>query len=167
DHYIPARRVAPLHRVERALLVHIDQHAPLYRIPDARALDLARLEYYVAVGQDHRLPQGAQVLDRFERVRVQTILERILEHECRHLQQIRVVVEPDTEFLQRAQIIDIRELLAQRGQNGPISIAPIGAEGLFQAYAESGDEPTGAHKGLVDVQQEHGLACAQPGAVAS
>src|SRR5436190_1788730 len=68
-------------RIDRALLVHIDQHPALDGIPDARALDLTRLEYHVAVGQNHGQPQCGEVRDRLEGARVQAIRERILEHE--------------------------------------------------------------------------------------
>jgi hypothetical protein len=81
DHHVVLRRVSSLHRIERALFVHIDQHPALHRVPDARALDLARLEDHVAVGENHGQPQRAEVRDRFERARVQTIGERILQHE--------------------------------------------------------------------------------------
>src|SRR5204863_3057425 len=77
------------------------------------------------------------------------------------------VVESDAEFLQRSQIVHIGQLLAQRCKNGPVPIALIGAESLFQARVEIGAEPIVVEKRVVDIEQEHDLAFAQHGAVSS
>src|SRR5437016_4491280 len=83
------------------------------------------------------------------------------------MQQIRIVVESDAEFLQCSQIVHIGKLFAQRSKNGPVSIALIGAEGLFQAGAEIRAETIIVEKRVVDIEQEHDLLFAQHGAVSS
>src|SRR3546814_596624 len=47
DHHVVARGIAPLDRVEHVLLVQVDQHPAPHRLPQARALHLARLEHHV------------------------------------------------------------------------------------------------------------------------
>ncbi len=46
--------------VQHLLLVQINEDPAAHRIPDAGALDLARLEYHVAVRQHHRPAQASQ-----------------------------------------------------------------------------------------------------------
>ena len=52
DQDVMAGRIALLDVIELLLFVDVDQHAALDRLKDAGALDLARLEDDVAVGQD-------------------------------------------------------------------------------------------------------------------
>jgi hypothetical protein len=85
--------------IEHAFLVQVDQHATVDRIPDSGALNLARLKYDIAVGEDDRLAHGLQVCDRRERVRKDSVGERVLQEELRHVEQVRIVVEPGAKQL--------------------------------------------------------------------
>ena len=71
DHNIVLGRIAPLHMIEHFFLVHIDHDAALDGIPNARALDLARLKHDVAVGQHNRLNRAC-ASERSPRVRAET-----------------------------------------------------------------------------------------------
>jgi hypothetical protein len=53
DQYIMRRRIEPFDVGKLVLLVNVDRHPVMERLPEARALDLARLEPGVSVRQDH------------------------------------------------------------------------------------------------------------------
>src|SRR5205807_1712559 len=74
-------RVAPLDVVELTLLVDVDQDVAVHRLGQTRALDLARLEDRVAVGQDGRRSPGAEALQDVERVWVEAVRERVVDQE--------------------------------------------------------------------------------------
>ena len=63
DQHVVTGRVALLDVVQLLLLVDVDEHAAFDRLEEPGALDLARLEDHVAVGQDDRRSPGAEVLD--------------------------------------------------------------------------------------------------------
>ena len=70
DQHVVVGRVALLDVVQLLFLVDVDRargRPPLRT--DARALDLARLKDHVAVRQDHRRPQAAEMLEHVERAR--------------------------------------------------------------------------------------------------
>src|ERR1700691_183275 len=156
DHDVMRGRVAALHMIEHALLVHVDHHAALDRIPDAGALDLARLEYHVAVREDHRRPQGAQVRDRRECRFIDEPGEGVLQQKIRHLQQPRVIVQPRAEGLQACQVIGDPEPLAQLGKDAEIALARGRAEMQFEARSQVGREAIVVEQRIVDIEQEHG-----------
>ncbi len=52
-HHVVRRRIAPLDIGQRLLLMDVHQYSALDRVPYSRALNLARLEDHVAIGQDH------------------------------------------------------------------------------------------------------------------
>jgi hypothetical protein len=120
DHHVVRGGVALLDGVEHLLLVHVDQHAALGGVPQARALHLARLEHHVAVGQDHRGPVAAQVLQGFQCAGVEPVGEGVVDEKARHQQQPRVAHAAAAFLgavaLQRAQVVDVAELAAQRSK---------------------------------------------------
>src|SRR3546814_4759921 len=63
-----------------------DLPAP-HRLPQARALHLARLEHHVAVGQHHRRAQRVQPLHGFKRAWVDALGEGVVEHVAGHAQR--------------------------------------------------------------------------------
>ena len=85
DHNIVFGGATPFHMVQHLFLVQIDHDSALHGIPDAGALDLARLEYDVAVRQHGRRPQRAQMRNRLQGVRKQPAGEGIFEQELRHI----------------------------------------------------------------------------------
>src|SRR5450755_320224 len=64
--------------IEHLLLVNIDQHPALDRVPETRTLHLAWLEHHVAIGQDDRLTELAQMPDDVEHCRIEALLEWIV-----------------------------------------------------------------------------------------
>src|SRR5262249_4381378 len=57
--------------VELLLLVHVDEDVSVHGLEEARAVDLARLEDHVAVGEDDGRSERLRLLDDVERVRVE------------------------------------------------------------------------------------------------
>src|SRR6266849_10937373 len=73
DQHVMVGRVALLDVVELAFLVYIDQDVPVHGLVQPRALELARLEDRVAVGQDDRGSPGTETLQHIERVRIEAV----------------------------------------------------------------------------------------------
>src|SRR6516162_7072731 len=91
DHHVVPGRVTLLDRGEHLLLVQVDEHSPLDRIPQSRPLYLARLKYDIAIGQDYRRPEGATVREHRQRSRIEAIDAGIIEEKKRATQQLRVI----------------------------------------------------------------------------
>ena len=152
------RRKAALHRIEHPFLVQVDQHPALHRIPEPGALDLAWLEHDVAIGQHHRRPQRVQVRDGFQDPRVEPLCEGIFQQECRHLQQVRILVQARAEYLQRTEVIGVAQLVTQRSVDRAIARALRGAEVALQARVEIDAEAVVVEQRVVDIQQEYRIA---------
>ena len=87
DHDVMARRMLTLNRFKHLLLVNVDQHAATDRIPQARTLNLARLEYHVTVGEDHRRAEPAEVGNDLKRTRIKSLGEGVVDKKARHQEQ--------------------------------------------------------------------------------
>jgi len=113
DHDVMARWMLALNLIEHLLLVHVDQHAPTHRFPQAGTLDLARLKHHVAVGQDHRRTHAAKVGNDLERTRIQALGEGVVDQEARRQEQLFAVAADmfgiGAVALQRTQIVGIAE----------------------------------------------------------
>ena len=83
DEHVTHRRVAPLDVVELELLVDVDEDVPVDCAPDSGPLDLVRLEDGVAVREDDRRPEHAQVRQYLQRRGVEAIRERVAEEIAR------------------------------------------------------------------------------------
>src|SRR5436309_4162253 len=154
DEHVAVGGVARLYVVELVLLVDVDQHLAVYRVADARTLDLERLEHHVTVAQDHRLAVVAQVGDRLERAWVDAFLERILNEEARDLEQARVARVGEAEALERAQVVRVAELHAQLLEELPVALLTLLAEGLGEVLAQVGGHRVVVEQGVVDVEKE-------------
>src|SRR5215467_16328325 len=78
DHDVVCGRKTPLDVGQHLLLVQVDQYTPLDRVPQARALHLARLKNHVTVGDNDRRTKTATTCKRRKRPRVETARERIV-----------------------------------------------------------------------------------------
>src|SRR5262245_5301900 len=78
DEHVPIRREAALDVLELLLLVNVHED-PVHDGPDTGAGDLARLEDRVAVGEHHRRCGLAEPGQGLERLRIETVRERIVE----------------------------------------------------------------------------------------
>ena len=155
-------RVLPLDVLDLTLLVDVDQHAPLDRLEQAGALDLARLEHDVAVGQDHRRPPRGEALDDVERGRIEAVGERVLQEERGQPEHVRIVRVLHAVALQRPQVVGVAELGAQRFEDRPVALLTLGAERARQVPLEIGGHPVVVEQGVVDVEQEHDTTSARP-----
>ena len=84
DHdVVPSRKLVG-HGIEHLFLVDINQHAPVHGAPQSGALDLARLEHHIAVGEDDGESEAAQMANDIEGVRIETLGEGIVHEKRRH-----------------------------------------------------------------------------------
>ena len=120
--------------------------------PDA--LDLARLEHDVAVGEDDRLAEAWRRARGVERAGKQPVGERVVDQERRHRQQVRIARVHQSVALQGAQVVGVAELGAQRLEDLEVQLGPRGADLLEQVAAEVGAHPVVVEQGVVDVEQE-------------
>src|SRR5207244_2264113 len=120
---VVARGVALLDITELLLLVDVYQHISLDGLGDAGALDLARLENDVAVGQDNRPRPAAELLENVERSRVQPIGERVIHQIRGHRQQMDVLWVLHAIALQGAEIVAIAQIIEQLLEDRPIAVA--------------------------------------------
>jgi hypothetical protein len=78
------RGIAGLDIIKREFLVDIDQHVRVDGLRKTGALNLARLENDVAIGEKDGWAPLAQPFEHVQRSRVQTIGERVIDQERRH-----------------------------------------------------------------------------------
>ena len=149
-------RVTLLDRREHPLLVQVDEHPPLDRIPQSRALYLARLEYDIAIGQDHRRPEGAAVREHCQRTRIEAIGEGIIEQKERNTQQLRVVLVLQAIALQRAEVVRITELGAELLEDLPVTVPARKAHLALEVRAQITLHGIVIEKGIVDVEEKDG-----------
>src|SRR6185369_5394176 len=97
-----------------------------------RALYLARLKHHVAIRHDDWKPDLTQPRDDFERAGIQPLGERVVQHIRCHMKEPRIAVVDDAETLQRAEIVRVSELAAQRLVERPVAIASRRAEFLLE-----------------------------------
>src|SRR5580700_3439841 len=95
--------------VELALLMDIDQNLPGEFLPEAGALDLARLKHRVAIREDDGRGKPLRMPHRGERLRVKPIDERVIDHPIGKAKDAWVVQFLATVTLERAKIIRIAE----------------------------------------------------------
>src|SRR5579884_2569635 len=78
DYYIMIRRIALFNLIQVFLFVFIDQHAPFDGLRQTALGNLLWLKARIAVGDNDRQAQCAQVLQRLENVRIQGLHEWII-----------------------------------------------------------------------------------------
>src|SRR5262249_21156440 len=76
-HHVAFRGKSLRDAVEGLFLVDEDEDPSFHRVPEARALDLAGLEYHVPIRKDHRAAEAAEVIDHLEGIGVEAIGEGI------------------------------------------------------------------------------------------
>src|ERR1700756_2175331 len=69
--------IALNHVIELKLLVHVDEHVPIYSIEQPGASDLQRLEYDVTVRQNYRRPKLLHMVYDIKRIGEQPVREGI------------------------------------------------------------------------------------------
>ena len=122
DRHIVRGRIALLYRIEHVLLVYVDQHLAGDRLPQPAVFDLVRLEHDVAVGQDRRGAQRAQVGEGVQRVRVQMLGEGIVQQPGADAQHARMGFPTLAKTLQRAEVVGVANRRAQRLVNVEIAL---------------------------------------------
>jgi hypothetical protein len=158
DHHVAARRKVVGDDVEHAFLVDEDQDPVVDRGAQPRALELARLEDDVAVGQDHGRAVTAELRDDVQCARVEPLCERIVDQKARHRQQpVRARaarLDVGAVALQRAEVVGIAELAAQALELDPVAVGARRTELAHQVLAQVGDDAVVVEQRVVDVEQE-------------
>src|SRR5262249_42090332 len=131
-----------------------DEDVALARLEEPRALDLARLEHDIPVGQDDRRSPAAKPFDDVERSRVQAVGEWVVHQVGGHCEQVDVRRMLDTVALQGAEVISISELREQLFKDRPIAVAAGGAEFAFEMALQIGLDPVVVQQCIVDIDQE-------------
>jgi hypothetical protein len=168
DDRVMRRGILALQLVERAFLVHADKHAAVERLPQARADDLARLEHDVAVGEhDGGETARAARSNGIERARIQPVGKRIIEDEFTDAKQSHVVFEPESETLQRGQVVRVAGLVAHGRVQRPVAVALLRTERLLEMRGEIRAEAVVVEQRVVDVEQPHRRRLAQHGGLFS
>src|SRR5882762_800003 len=155
DHDVVIGRKAPLDGIQHLLLVQVNEDSAVYRVPQARALHLARLENHIAVGEDDRGSETPATRERCQRTRIEPVRERVVHQEERHPQQLRIVEVLQAIALQSAEIVGVTELRAQLFENRPVAVAARAAELALQMGAEIGLHGVVVEERIVHVEQEH------------
>ena len=142
---------------ELVFLMHVDQHVARERVPQAGTGDLARLKDGVAVGENDGLSPLPHILDDLERVRVEALGERIVDKPVGGGQEGRIMKALNPQALERAEVVGIAELRAQRLEDCPITLAGAIAVSAGQLLPQVVLNPVVVEQCVVDVEQKDGL----------
>ena len=130
--------ISTLHILERFLLVNIDQHVPFDGFKNTGALNLARLKYHVAVGQNDRPAPLPESFQHVERSGIKAVGERVIDEEVGRRDQMRFVRVFDSEALQSAEVIAITKLVEEFLLNRPELVTASGSEFTLDMRFEVG-----------------------------
>src|SRR5579872_7071288 len=136
------------------LLMDIDQHIPVKRVPKAGARDLPRLEDRVAVRKDDCGSPLPDMFDSVDGAWIEEIRERIVQEPIGQAQDRRLVRILQSIALQGAEIVGIAELAAQGLEMGPV--ARFGALAIRRAQmrAEIALEAIIVEQRVIDVEKK-------------
>jgi len=93
--------------------------------------------------------------DRVERAGVQAICKRVIHQEGGHEQQPRIVHVAEAVALQRAQIVRVAQLGAQRFEDCPVAIAARDAELALEMTPEIVLHAVVVEQRVVTIEQKH------------
>lgn len=157
DEDIPLGGIAAFDVGKLVFLVNVNEDVAADRLEQARTLDLARLKYNVAIGEDHHFPQRAAVFNNVERIRKQAVSERIVDQIRRNGKQMRIVRVPQPIPLQCPKIIGIAKLVTEFFENIPVNLAPRRADLFVQKLTQVLSHAVVVEQGVVDVEEENCL----------
>src|SRR5215470_11738398 len=139
--------------VELLLLVDVDEHSPLDRLEQTGALHLERLEDDIAVGQDHRRAESADVLERIERAREEPVRERIIDEVGRDRKQVRLARMLHAVALESAEVVGISELSAELLEYLPVLLLPPLTDFPGEVKFQVRSDPVVVDQRVVDVEE--------------
>ena len=97
--------------VKLLLLMNVYQNVAIYRPTQPRSVYLTRLKNRIAIGQNYRPAPFLHALNDLERIRVQEIEKRIVNHKIGNCYKARVMPVFNAVALQRPKIIRITEFI--------------------------------------------------------
>ena len=106
-HDVVLSRVASHHILERFLFMDVNEHMAINRLEDAGALDFARLEDNIAVGENHRLSPLPKSRQHVERFRVEAVGKGIINQKGGGCHEMRFVGIFHPKALERAEVVAI------------------------------------------------------------
>ena len=136
-------------------LVHVNEHAAGKPLVKPRAKDFVRLKHHVAIRKYRCLPPLLDVLHGIERIGIETVGKRILQQKVGDRHQMLVVRMVQAITLQRAEIIRVAQLGAQRFENLPVNLSALLANFRSQMGAQIGDHLVVVQQGVVHVEQKN------------
>ncbi|HUC70131.1 MAG TPA: hypothetical protein VMS01_02960 [Stellaceae bacterium] len=149
-----ASRVALGDVIELFFFVDVDQHVALDSLGNAGALDLARLEDDVAIGQDDRPRPAAQSFQHIERTRIYPIGKRVIDQPRGHRQEMNVLGVLDPIALQGSEIVAVAEIGEELLKDRPVAVAADGPELAFEMAAQIGLDAVVVERCVIDIDQE-------------
>ena len=103
-------------------------------------------------------PKAARCSIDVERAREEPVGERIVDQERRDGEQVRVARVLDAVALQRAEVVGVAELGAQRFEDRPVALLALGADLAREVALQVGGDAVVVEQRVVDVEQEHDAA---------
>ncbi len=132
----------------------VNQHIAIDRFKDAGALDLARLEDDVAVGEHDRSPPATQPLEDVEGSGIEPIGEGVVHQIGGHRQELYISRVLDPIALQRAKIVAVAQIGEQLLEDRPVAVATGGAELALQMALKIGLNAVVVEQGVIDIDKE-------------
>src|SRR5207253_322771 len=154
DEHVVVRGEARLDVVELPLLVDVDQDAAVDRVEEPRALDLARLEDDIAVGQDDGRTERREMLEHVERAREEPVREGIVHEERGDREEMGIPRVLDPVALQRAQVVGVAELGAEVLEDGPVACFGLGTDLAPEIAPQVRGDAVVVDERVVDVEEE-------------
>src|SRR5690242_5821662 len=148
-------RVTALDVIQRLFLVNINEHLAVDSFENARAFDLTRLKYHIAVRENDRRPPCAEALEDVEGAGIETVGERIVHQERRHRQQVRFSRVFDTKTLQCAQIIAVAQIGEELFENRPVSVSRSCPEFTLEMALEVILDAVVVQQRIVDIDEKN------------
>ena len=154
DQYVTVGREAAFNVFQLFFLVDVDKDVAIDRLKDSRALDFERLEYDVAIGQNYGLAPLLDVLDRIQRIRIETGGKGIIDEKVRDGEQAGIAGILQAIALQGAEIIGVAKFGAQLLKNIPVNLLALRTDLLLEVALEISGDAIVIEQGVVDVEEE-------------
>jgi len=155
DQHVVVSRISVRDIFECLLLVNIDENLPLDGFKNAGALDLARLEYHVAVCQNDRPAPLTKSLQDIERTGVKAVGERVIDQKVGRGYQVRLVRVFYSEALQSPQVVAVAKMVKEFLLDRPKSVPALGSEFALDVPFKVGLNAVVLQQSVVHVHQKN------------
>ena len=132
----------------------VDEDVPVDCAPDSGPLDLVRLEDGIAVREDDRRPERAQVRQYLQRLGVEAIRERVAQEIAGRGEQARIPILPLPPLLHSAEVVAVAELDEPPLLNTPVPLRDLTAERRHEVRLHVLADPVVVEQCVVDIDEE-------------